>query len=115
MAPLLGPQRFGLQWQVNSREIQLTSLLEICRIVNPGERRGLGVMRGWVEALGRAHPTCLLTLPCLAAADLVHPSIGRWVGWVSLSTTEFICFSGFVLQLSPAPFSQSDMYQRSKM
>jgi len=43
-----------------------------------GKRRGLAVMRGWVEALGRAHPACLLILPCLTAADLLHQSISRF-------------------------------------
>merc|ERR1712109_295884 len=43
-----------------------------------GPNRGLVVMRRWMEALALSHPVCLVVLPCLAAVDLVHPSIGRF-------------------------------------
>ena len=52
---------------------------------SPGPKRGLVVMRRWMEALALSHPVCLVVLPCLAAVDLVHPSIGRY------QTKCFVC------------------------
>jgi hypothetical protein len=42
-----------------------------------GGRRGLPVLRAWLEAVTRQHPVCLAVLPCLAASHLISPALER--------------------------------------